>query len=60
MKSKNKSLKEKSQNLDEKVETVTNHFKSETFDTLVETGYLIPTKDQLNAIGIVPEGKKTY
>lgn len=56
MKSKDKILKQKSQKLDEKIEDVTNHFKNETFEILLESGYLIPKKEQLNAIGIVPEG----
>jgi hypothetical protein len=30
--------------------------RAETFDTIIEEGLLIPSKEQLNAIGIVPEG----
>jgi hypothetical protein len=41
--------------LEENIETVTLNFRNETFETLLEDGYLIPSKEHLNAIGILPE-----
>ncbi len=32
--------------------------RTETFDTLLEDGYMIPNRDQLNALGLVAEGKR--
>lgn len=50
-----KKIKTDSGNLDAKLEIVTCHFKNETFETLLENGFLIPSKHQLNSVGIVAE-----
>jgi hypothetical protein len=36
------------------------YIRNETFETLLEDGYMIPTKEQLNAIGILAEGIYFY
>jgi len=41
--------------LDDKVEAVTVNFRNETFEILLEDGYMIPTNEQLNGLGIVGE-----
>lgn len=52
-KNKEKNL---SADLTVQLEELTYHFKNETFEILLDDGYLIPTKDQLTAFGILPEG----
>ena len=56
MKSKNKAEKEKSELVNEDIDLAISQFKNETIDMLLKDGFLIPTKDQLNGLGIVPEG----
>lgn len=51
-KNKEKNL---SADLTVQLEELTYHFKNETFEILLDDGYLIPTKDQLTAFGILPE-----
>lgn len=51
----NKSFELASAELDEKVENATANFKNETFEILLEDGYMIPTNEQLNALGIMTE-----
>ena len=48
----NKSFELASAELDEKVENATANFKNETFEILLEDGYMIPTNEQLNALGM--------
>lgn len=55
-KKKNKKNVELVEKLDENIEVLVVHFKKETFDTLVSDGFMIPTKEQLTALGIIAEG----
>ena len=50
-----KQTEELSEELLDKLETMTCQFRNETFEVLVEDGFLIPTKEQLTVFGIVPE-----
>lgn len=54
-KKKNQNLELTSAELDEKIENATENFKNETFEILLEDGYMIPTNEQLNALGIMTE-----
>ena len=57
MKNNNKKKKENfSVDLTAKLEELAYHYKNETFEILLDDGYMIPTRDQLSAFGIVPEG----
>ncbi len=55
MRVKKKSLDTALSELDEKVENVTANFRNETFEMLLEDGFMIPTNEQLNGLGIVGE-----
>lgn len=43
--------------ISELIEVFSLHFKNETFKVLLEDGFLMPTSEQLAAIGIIAEGK---
>jgi hypothetical protein len=46
------------QKFDEKFDVFIANFKSQAFNVLLSDGFLIPTKKQLTATGIIAEGKK--
>lgn len=41
--------------LEEKIESVAANFRNETFEILLQDGFIIPTNEQLNAMGVVGE-----
>ena len=56
VKSKTKESKHKTESINEDIDLAISQFKNEMIDILIDDGFLVPTKEQLNAIGVVPEG----
>ncbi|CAF0709448.1 unnamed protein product [Brachionus calyciflorus] len=55
VKSKTKESKHKTESINEDIDLAISQFKNEMIDILIDDGFLVPTKEQLNAIGVVPE-----
>jgi hypothetical protein len=49
-------LKRLEPTLNDKLITLTTHFKEDVFSIVLEDGMMMPTKQQLQAIGIISEG----
>lgn len=50
-----KNLNESSEDLDKNVESLVVNFRIDTFEVLLQDGFMVPTNDQLNAMGIMAE-----
>ena len=43
--------------INEDIDLAISQFKNEVINLLLKNGLMIPTKEQLSSIGIIPEGK---
>lgn len=57
---KSKKTKNRTEPINEDIDLAISQFKNEVIDLLLKNGMMIPTKDQLSSIGIIPEGIKKF
>lgn len=52
-----KKLVNQNKVINEDIDLAISQFKNEVINLLLKNGLMIPTKEQLSSIGIIPEGK---
>lgn len=55
-----KKIEKQNELINEDIDLAVSQFKNEVIDLLLKNGLMIPTKDQLSSIGIIPEGKHKF